>query len=137
MRLGDFLKRELSNGRPWNCSTLAADWCMALGHPDFAAAWRTITEPHECEAVPSAAGGLVTLWDHGIGTALPAVGDCGGAARTRISELEIGDIAVVAALGMEAGAIWTGGRRWALRRARGLHFIADGPHFIIRKAWRP
>lgn len=136
MRLGDFLQRELSNGSPWNCSTLPADWCVALGYPDFAAAWRDITDPAECEAVPCAAGGLVALWDQGIGTALPLVGECGGAVPLRVSELAPGDIAVIAALGMEAGAVWTG-KRWALRMARGLRFIGDNSHIVIRKAWRP
>lgn len=125
MRLGDFLKRELSNGSAWNCSTLPADWCLALGHPDFAAAWRDVTDPTECEAVPRAAGGLVALWDKGIGTALPPV-----------DEPQPGDIAVISALGLEAGAIWTG-ERWAIRAPRGLHFIASGPHVAIVKAWRP
>lgn len=124
MELGDFLKRELSNAGPWNCSTLAADWCVARGHPDFAAAWRHITDPGHCEAVQSDAGNLVVLWDHGIRDALPAV-----------TRLESGDIAVLAALGLESGAIWTG-QRWALRAARGLHFIAPDAVAVV-KAWRP
>lgn len=136
MRLGDFLKVQLSNGGPWNCSTLPADWCIALGYPDFAADWRHLTDPAECDAAPRAAGGLEQLWTQGIGTALPVVGEAGGAARTRVSELDPGDIAVIVALGLEAGAIWTG-KRWALRAARGLHFIQDTRHVAIRQAWRP
>lgn len=135
MRLGDFLKRELSNGGPWHCSTLAADWCVALGYPDFAAAWRHLTIPAECDAVVAAAGGLAVLWNQGIGSALPVVGNCAGV-QVRTAELEMGDIAVIAALGAEAGAVWTG-KRWALRRDRGLHFMADSARIVIRKAWRP
>lgn len=135
MRLGGFLKRELSNGGAWNCSTLPADWCVTLGHPDFAADWRHLTDPVQCEAVPRAAGGLVVLWDAAIGATLPLTGEVGGV-QPRVSDLEAGDIAVIAALGMEAGAIWTG-KRWALRAARGLHFIQDTAHVAILKAWRP
>lgn len=135
MRLGDFLKRELSNGGPWNCSTLPADWCVALGHPDFAADWRYLTDPAECDAAPRAAGGLVALWDAAIGLALPTVGEVGGV-PVRVSEVEPGDIAVITALGIEAGAIWTG-KRWAVKAARGLHFVQDTRHVAIAKAWRP
>lgn len=124
MELGDFLKRELSNGSAWNCSTQPADWCVALGHPDFAAAWRDITDPAHCEAVQSDAGNLLALWDHGIGDALPVVDD-----------LAPGDIAVLSALGLEAGGIWTG-QRWAIRAPRGLHFVAADALAVV-KAWRP
>lgn len=133
MELGDFLKRELSNGSPWNCSTLPADWAVARGHPDFAAEWRDIVDATECEATPRAAGGLLTLWERGIGDGLPFVRAGGGVPS--FMWLEAGDIAVVAALGLEAGAIWTG-ERWAVRAARGLHFI-DWRSVSVLKAWRP
>lgn len=123
--LGEFLKRECANGAPWNCSTMPADWCLSLGHPDFAAEWRSITEPTACEAVPQEAGGLLALWERGIGDGLPVV--TGG--------LVAGDIAVVCLAHLEAGAIWTG-ERWAMRAARGLHFV-DASMLTVVKAWRP
>jgi len=123
MRVGDFLLAQASNRAPWNCSTLAADWCMALGHPDFAEEWREVTDEAECAAV--AADGLVPLWDIGICDALPVVE----------GELEAGDIAVVSAHGMEAGAIWTG-ERWAMRLPRGI--LCAAPDAVsVAKAWRP
>lgn len=122
--LGDFLRAEMGNGAPWNCSTLAADWCVTQGHPDFAAQWRAITDPGLCEATPAEAGGLVELWNQGIGDSLPDTTD-----------LLPGDIAVITAHGFDAGAIFTG-ERWAIRAARGLHFIAADSVGVIR-AWRP
>lgn len=120
MQLGDFLLDHAAQAAPWNCSTLAADWCMALGHRDFAAAWRGITDPVDCEA--TAEGGLVHLWDIGIGDALPVVTD-----------LQPGDIGVVSLGPLEAGAIWTG-LKWAIRTPRGMHF---SPEVTVIKAWRP
>jgi len=119
-KLGDFLRDHAASAAPWNGSTLAADWCIALGHPDFAAAWRDITDPAECEA--TAQDGLSALWVIGIGDALPAVTD-----------LEPGDIGVVSLGPLEAGAIWTG-TRWAIRTPRGMHFSSD---LTVIKAWRP
>lgn len=124
MELGDFLRGQLSNGAPWNCSTLPADWCVTLGLPDFAADWREVTGAEECEEEPHAAGGLVALWDRAIGDALLVV-----------ANTEPGDIAVVTVAGVEAGAIWTG-TRWALRAKRGLHFI-DPDGVVALKVWRP
>jgi len=120
--VGDFLRGQASNGSAWNCSTLPADWCMALGHPDFAAAWREVTDPTDCAAF--AANGLLDLWDVGIGDALPVVND-----------LEAGDIAVLKIHWADAGAIYTG-ERWALRRPRGL-FVAAPEMVAVVKAWRP
>jgi hypothetical protein len=96
-----------------------------VGWPDFAAAWRGITDPAECEAVPSAAGGLVNLWDQGIGTSLPLA----------VEPYLPGDIAVVEAHGMQAGAVFSG-ERWGLRRARGM-FMASPDMVRVLKAWRP
>lgn len=124
MTLADFLRSQTAASGAWNCSTLPADWCMALGHPDFAAAWRDVTDPGDCEAVPAAAGGLIALWDRGIGDALPMV-----------ETLAPGDIAVVAVAGFEAGAIWSG-ERWVIRAPRGLHFVAADA-VAMRRAWRP
>jgi len=120
--LGDFLKACSGKREPWNCSTLPADWCIALGHPDYAAEWRGISDSRECEDV--AAVGLVTLWDRGIGGALPTV---------EPEALATGDIAVVALGSLQAGAIWTG-ERFAIRIPSGLHF-SGGLHVL--KAWRP
>lgn len=123
--LGEFLKAQCANGGDWNCSTLAADWAIARGHPDFAAEWRTITDPADCETAPAEAGGLLALWERGIGDGLPVV----------TGELVAGDIAVVGLGHLEAGAIWTG-ERWAMRATRGLHFV--GPQMVsVIKAWRP
>ena len=124
MTLGDFLQAQTANDQPWNCSTMAADYCVTLGHPDFAADWRHITDPGLCDSVPLSAGGLVVLWARGIGDALPVV-----------EAIEAGDIAVVSAFGLEAGAIWTG-ERWAIRAGRGLHFLGTVGVRVVR-AWRP
>lgn len=125
MTLVDFLRENLGAAGKWNCSTLAADWCIALGHPDFAAEWRDVTEVAECEAAPRESGGLVALWDRGIGDALPVVGE----------PYQAGDIGVVATVFGEAGGIWTG-EQWALRRDRGL-FFGVGDHLRVAKVWRP
>lgn len=120
--LGDFLKRQLGVRGPWNCSTFPADWCIALGHPDYAADWRGITDPDECEAV--AADGLVPLWERGIGSELPVV-----------TEFREGDIGVVRYGGFEKGAIFTG-ERWALKGEHRFAFVAL-PASAVLKAWRP
>ncbi len=121
--LSDFLREQTRNGDPWNCSTFPADWCIALGHPDFAARWRGVTDPAECEA--AASEGLVALWDDGIGDALPVVE----------GPFEAGDIAVVHRLELEAGAVFTG-ERWAIKSAEGLSFLPM-PARSVLKAWRP
>lgn len=123
MKLGEFLKAAAGDRAAWNCSTLPADWCIALGHPDFAAAWRAVVDAEECDQV--AADGLVALWEAGIGDALPIA----------LEPLEAGDIAVVESGGVQAGAIWTG-ERFAIRALRGLHFI-EAAAFRVLKAWRP
>jgi hypothetical protein len=117
-----FLTEDALRNAEWNCSTLAADWCLSLGHPDFAAAWRATLAPAECDA--AAVGGLVPLWDAGIGDALPAVDDP-----------QPGDIGVIVALGLEVGAVFTG-TRWAIRGGRTMHYLgAEDVHVL--KAWRP
>lgn len=125
MTLGDFLQAQRRPTDAWNCSTMTADWCMALGYPDFAADWRGTVEPTLCDKVADDAGGLVVLWDAGIGNSLRVVGD----------EPDAGDIAVIEAMGSQAGAIFTGDR-WAIRGARVLHFLAPEQVSVI-KAWRP
>lgn len=124
MTVGDFLKAAMADQGPWNCSTMAADWCVALGHPDFAAEWRGIVDPGPCESVPAEAGGLLALWNRGIGASLPVADD-----------LHPGDIAVIRVLGIDAGGIWTG-KRWAVKAQRGLHMLEAGAVHIL-KAWRP
>lgn len=125
MTLGAFLRAQSGDPGPWNCSTMPADWCVSLGHPDFAAAWRDIVEPGLCDAVPADAGGLLNLWELGIGNALPAV----------VDDLRRGDIAVVYVAGTERGAIWTG-EHWALRGERAVHWLPEGSAALL-KAWRP
>jgi hypothetical protein len=125
MMLGDFLLAAAKSNGQWHCSTLAADWCIVLGYPDFAAQWRHVSEPSECERHPYEAGGLVNLWDQGIGSSLPL------ASKPYLA----GDIGVVARCGIEAGAIYTG-ERWALQNADGLTSLAL-PDAAVRKAWRP
>lgn len=102
---------------------MAADWCVALGHPDFAERWRSITDPVECETI--AGGDLVSLWDAGIGGALPLASPT----------YQAGDIAVIRRLGLEAGAIFTG-QRWALKSEYGFAALPL-PDAAIVKAWRP
>lgn len=123
MNLADFLHDAPRDTAPWNCSTFPADWCVALGHPDFAAAWRHIIEMEECEQ--AATGGLLRLWERGIGDGLPVAS----------VPYRAGDIAVVSRLGLEAGAIFEGSM-WALRRDGGVAFVAL-PDSAIQKAWRP
>lgn len=125
MKLGDFLVAAAADRGPWNCSTMAADWCVALGYPDFAAEWRGIVDIAECEAVAADAGGLVNLWERGIGGGLPAASE----------PYQAGDIAVVAAHGLEAGAIFTG-ERWVFRLPRGIASLPVERAAIV-KAWRP
>lgn len=122
--LREFLRRQCATSGPWHCSTMPADWCVELGHPDFAAEWRGITDAAECETVPEAAGGLVALWDRGIGSSLPVV-----------ETYEPGDIAVVTVFEADKGAIFTG-EHWALRGERCVHWIGAG-HVTVVKAWRP
>lgn len=122
MTLGDFLKQAGTNRAPGNCSTLAADWCVALGHPDFAAAWRDTTGS---AAEGIGADELLRHWDAAIGDALPPASEA----------YEPGDIAVVSMFGYAAGAIFTG-ERWAFWRPRGL-FFAPIPSVAIMMAWRP
>lgn len=130
--LGEFLKGAACDRGPWNCSTLAADWCVSLGHPDFADAWRGVTDPVECDQV--AAEGLAALWDHGIGDALPVAADAVEGCSL-FAWAQPGDIAVISLAGVEAGAIWTG-QRLAIKAARGLHFVEPEAARVL-KAWRP
>lgn len=135
MMLGDFLKAAAADRGPWNCSTLPADWCVALGHSDFAAQWRGTVEEADCEDAAIEGGGLVRLWDQGIGSALPIAAEAQPGGSLHAGGLKPGDIAVVALGETEAGAIWTG-QRLALRAARGLHFVEPEALRIV-KAWRP
>jgi hypothetical protein len=123
MTIGDFLLSVSAQRGPWNCSTMPADWCLAQGHPDFAARWRSVTDPVECEAIAS--GDLLSLWDEGIGDALPVVAP----------PFQPGDIAVIGRAGLQAGAIFTG-ERWAIQTERGFGAVPL-PESAIVKAWRP
>lgn len=123
VNLADFLHDAPRDPAPWNCSTFPADWCIALGHHDFAAPWRHIVEPAECDA--AAAGGLLALWEMGIPNRIPIAE----------APFRAGDIAIIRRAGLEAGAIFDG-ERWALRTDRGVAFITL-PDTAIVKAWRP
>ena len=123
MTLGEFLKREAGSQEPWNCSTLPADWCISLGHPDFARRWRHIVTN---KAIKRATRhGLVRLWHRGILRSMPII----------TAPYQTGDVAIVAAYGHEAGAIFTG-QRWALRMQIGVMFVAPDQVNVL-KAWRP
>jgi hypothetical protein len=125
MNLADFLYDAGSDRSAWNCSTFAADWCVSLGYPDFAAAWRGITDPAECDATAPSGETLVQLWGIGIGDGLPLAS----------APYRAGDIGVISRAGLSAGAVYTGDM-WALRRDGGLAFIAL-PDSAVLKAWRP
>lgn len=123
MSLAEFLSSVAAQRKPWNCSTMPADWCRVLGHPDFAARWRDVVNPAECETI--AGGDLLSLWDEGIGDALPVV----------TAPFLAGDIAVIRRLGLQAGAIFTGAR-WAVQSEHGLAALPLLDSAIV-KAWRP
>lgn len=123
MNLGDFLFEAAQSRTPWNCSTMPADWCIARGHPDFAAKWRSITEAAACDAV--AAGGLLPLWREGIAGAIPEVS----------GDLRTGDIGVIAAIWLEAGAIFDGDF-WVLQGPKGIACLRLDRCSVLA-AWRP
>lgn len=102
---------------------MPSDWCVANGHPDFAAAWRDTIAPEACDAAAAGKGGLLALWEGDIGDGLPATNDP-----------DRGDIGVVEAMGLQAGAIFTGDR-WAIQGPRTLHFLS-GDQVRVLKAWR-
>lgn len=122
--LGDFLRSRIGSTSPWNCSTMPADWCIQLGYPDFAAAWRDTLDVALCDAVVSGAGGLLVLWDQGIGDGLRVTDDP-----------DAGDIAVLAIGEREVGGVFTG-ERWATQAGRRLHFLAPEQVRVV-KAWQP
>lgn len=121
MTLGEFLQRPLP--REWNCSLEASDWCVALGHPDFAAPWRPITDPTACRVASE--GILLDLW----------CGQLDGNLPVAHAPYEMGDIAVIVRDGEDAGAIFTGDK-WTLRGKRMRHFLAADSVRVLR-AWRP
>lgn len=121
--LAAFLQGQLSSADPWNCSTMASDWCVACGLPDFAARWRGIVEPSACDAAAQDGGGLLALWDAYIGAGLPVTCDP-----------ERGDIAVLDVMGQQVGGVCTGDR-WAIKGARTLHMLASDQVRVV-KAWR-
>lgn len=123
--LGNFLRDAGLSRAPWNCSTTAADWCLLLGHRDFAAEWRHLDDAGDCETAQREAGGLAMLWGRAIRDDIPHVEPPYAA----------GDIGVVAFHGLEAGAIFTGDK-WAVRTMTGISF-ARLPDNAIAAAWRP
>lgn len=122
MNLGDFLFDAANSRAPWNCSTMPADWCIALGHPDFAKNWRWITNARRCERI--ARRGLLRLWWRGIGDSLPMIDD-----------FRAGDIGVIRRAGLEAGAIFDG-EFWVLQSQRGIACLRADRSAVLA-AWRP
>lgn len=102
---------------------MPASWAVANGHPDFAALWRDVTDPSICDAATVEGGGLLALWDRDIGDGLPAT-----------QTPEAGDIGVIEAMGLEAGAIFTG-KRWVIQGPRTMHFLAP-EQLRVLKSWR-
>lgn len=123
MTLGEFLASRTAIAGNWNCSTMPADWCVALGYPDFAAKWRGVVDPVDCETVTG--GDLLALWEEGIADRLPVA----------TAPYREGDIAVVQLASLQAGAVFTG-KRWALQVERGIAAASFGDRSIL-KAWRP
>lgn len=123
MMLAEFLRQQAGNCEPWHCSTLPADWCVALGDPDPAAEWRHLSGVDECAA--EAAAGLVPLWERGVNGRYPEA----------VAPYQPGDIAVVSLAGTETGAIYTG-ERWAVRTDAGISTVPLRDRSIL-KAWRP
>jgi hypothetical protein len=120
--LGDFLLAPERLHGPWNCSTLPADWVVGRGHPDFAADWRDITDPSECDWL---AGQLAETWATAIGDGLPAVD----------GESAAGDIGVIRVRDTDYGAIFDG-QNWAVRAERRLVFLRPDAVEVVG-AWRP
>lgn len=122
--LGAFLLAAGSRKRiagVWDCCCLPCDWAIENGWPDPMAEWRgAYSTEEEGEALISDAGGLVTLFERGMGQAgLP-----------RIAEPRAGDVGVICLHDVEAGAIFTG-KRWAVVADRGLGFGSVAPEAVL------
>lgn len=122
--LVDFLRARRGPAASWNCSTMPGDWCVACGHPDFVAPWRGIVALDECERVAADAGGLVVLWQQGIGDGL----------RVAVAPYQPGDIGVITVRSFDMGAIFTG-ERWAVQLPVGLLRVHPGDA-TVKEAWR-
>lgn len=109
--LEDFIRHTHARPFEWgasDCSLMVADWCVANGHEDPAAAWRgSYATEAECRALIAWRGDLVAV-----------VAGCATVAGLKpISEPEFGCVAVVGSqsvLARQWSAIWNG-RRWAVR----------------------
>ena len=95
-----------------DCSLMVADWCMANGHDDPAAALRgTYHDEQQCRSLIDASGDLVDV-----------VSACAASARLkRINEPQFGCVAVVGSAcrpDRQWAAIWNGAR-WAVWTVNG------------------
>lgn len=126
MTLADYLARAARMPFAWgrhDCCLWVADWLVARGRPDPAAAWRgRYRTPLGAARVLTRLGGVIGA-AHALGLEPTDRAICG-------------DVGVVAVIGLdgrraEAGAICTG-RRWATLTAAGLLIAETTP----RAAWR-
>lgn len=129
--LGDFLGERLAWPRrsgTWDCCAFPAAWAMACGLADPMAEYRgAYSTEAEAEDIVARAGGLAGIF----GAGLEGV----GAVRLEAGEeAQAGDVGIIALLGEEAGAIYTG-RRWAFVAERGLGFVTLAPERISH-IWR-
>jgi hypothetical protein len=131
MTLGDYLKAATAH--QWqpgvhDCCTLPGDWATTWGLGDPVAEWRGQYRS-DAQAIRfiNRAGGLLSLWDRGLGSIgvapvnEPIAGDVGVViAATRVDTTE------------HVGAVFTG-QRWAYRLHQGLFFT---PAVAVR-CWGP
>lgn len=126
--LGAFLGERLAWPRQagsWDCCTFPAEWAMACGFADPMAEYRgTYATEAEAEDILARAGGLLGIFGAGLE----------GVGARPVEHAQAGDIGIIALLGQEAGAIYTG-RRWAFVAERGLGFASLEPAAVAR-IWR-
>lgn len=127
--LGEFLRGAAARRREtgvWDCCTFPAAWAMHRGWPDPMAEWRAAySDEEQAHDFIHRAGSLAALFTRGMAAA--GIPEATGAP-------EPGDIAVVTALGAEAGAVFTG-KRWALVSNRGMGFVSLEAENIVA-SWR-
>lgn len=126
--LGKWLESNLNRRREageWDCCTYPAAWSMALETADPMADWRgEYSTEAEAELILGRAGGLAGIFGAGLE----------GVGWQPVTEARVGDIGIIALLGHEAGAIYTG-RRWSFVAERGLAFASLEPE-AVSHIWR-